>query len=149
MIEQKQLHLHKPDEGSYGDCWRTCLACILDKPPEAIPHYYATFWMDGTNISNLVHNATNNFFLEAGWGVRFVEYPIECDYEQLRTYIDHYFKDMYVIVGCNSKNGGHSVIMKGYDYIWDPAIDNSGCVGPMDDGYYWIGLLVSTKHLED
>ena len=94
MIEQKQLYRHKPTEGSYGDCWRTCLACILDRNPETIPHYYSTLWDEGKNIAPLVHQLTNKFFLEADWGVQFVEFPVECEYEQLRVYISHYFKDI-------------------------------------------------------
>ncbi len=148
MIEQKQLHLHRPEQNQYGDCWRTCIACILNVPPNNIPHYYEQLWKEGENISQEVHAATNEFLADAGYGVQYIEIPVQCDEEQLRVYISHYFKDMYVIVGCNSKNGGHSVIMKGYDYMWDPAIDNSGCVGPMEDGYYWIGFLVDLVHKE-
>lgn len=145
MIEQKQLYLHKPEEGSIGDCWRTCIACLLDVPVDYIPHYYLEYWKHGENIAQLVQGLTNKFLVP--FGVQYIECPLECTYEQLRAHLAYYYKDMYVMVGCNSKNGGHSVIMKNTDYIWDPAIDNSGCVGPMDDGYYWVGLLVSTRHL--
>ncbi len=144
MREQKQLYRHIPEQRLIGDCWRTCIACILDVAPDTIPHYYEMFWGQGEVISDKVHEATNKE-LKKSYGVVFVETPLEATYEQLRTYLKHYYKDMYVIVGCNSKNGGHSVIMKNDDYMWDPAIDNSGCVGPMDDGYYWIGLLLSNK----
>jgi hypothetical protein len=116
----------------------------LDVAPDDIPHYYEILWADGQTTTPAVHRLTNEFLLP-NHGVIFVETPLEATYEQLRTYLKHYYKDMYVVVGCNSKNGGHSVVMKNDDYLWDPAQDNSGCVGPMDDGYYWIGLLLTSK----
>lgn len=145
MIEYKQMYLHVPSEGIIGDCWRTCIACILDIHPNTLPHYYKQYWKDGDNIAPLVQARTNEELRD--YGVVYTEYPLQCTLEELRTYLTHYYKDMYVIVGCNSKNGGHSVIIKNKDYIWDPAIDNSGCEGPMEDGYFWIGLLVSTQQV--
>ena len=145
MREQKQLYYHRPAEKLYGDCWRTCIACLLDVAPDDIPHYYEILWKEGQDIAQEVHEATNTFLTER-YGVRFVEYPLATtDQAVLREYITHYYKDMYVMVGCNSTNGGHSVIMRNESYIWDPAKDSSGCVGPMDEGYYWIGLLVSSS----
>ena len=142
MREQKQLYLHRPAEKLYGDCWRTCIACLLDVAPDDIPHYYEMLWKAGQDIVDEVHKETNRFLAEK-YGVRYVEYPIQTeDFAGLGVYINHYYSGMHVILGCNSTNGGHSVIVRGHNYLWDPAIDNSGCVGPMDDGYYWIGLLV-------
>ena len=141
MIEHKQLFLHKPEEGIIGDCFRTCVACVLDIRPNELPHGFGEFWEDkDVNVTLKVHAQLNKIL--ANWDYRFIEYPMDCTREQLGTYLRHYYTDLHIIIGCNSKNGGHSVVMRNDDYIWDPAIDNSGCVGPMDDGYYWIGMLV-------
>ena len=145
MIEYTQFCLHRPEQGEYGDCWKTCIACILHCDPYEIPHYYKEFWGQAEVISDLVHAATNRW-LSATTELQYVETPIECTREQLGTYLKHYYKDMYVIIGCNSRNGGHSVVMRNDDYMWDPSIDKSGCVGPMDDGYWWIGVLISNRH---
>lgn len=142
MIEHKQRYFHKPETGEIGDCWRTCIACILDLPDvHYIPHFYQEFWKPGGNVTQLVDKATNNI-LRKHYDLMFVEYPVECpSLADLDVYLNYYYPDTYIILGCSSKNGGHSVVRKG-SYMWDPAKDNSGCVGPMDDGYYWIGLLV-------
>lgn len=140
MKELKQLNLHKPEEGLIGDCFRTCIACLLDLDnADDVPHVVELAGWDNKNSLEarvLLNDWLGNFNL------RYIEYPIQCDEEQLQVYLTHYFSDMYVHVGCSSKHGGHSVIRKNKDYIWDPSKDNSGCVGPMADGYYWIGLLV-------
>jgi len=139
MIEFKQLNFHRPEEGLIGDCFRTCIGCLLDMPPESVPHF--TELGDWKADTSLETQRLLNVWLEQ-FNLRYIEYPLEATEETLQIYLRHYFPDMYVHVGCSSKHGGHSVIRKNEDYIWDPSKDNSGCVGPMKDGYYWIGLLV-------
>lgn len=40
MIEYEQLIPHHNEaEGMIGDCWRTCIACILEMPPNLVPHF--------------------------------------------------------------------------------------------------------------
>lgn len=36
-IEQRKLH--DPDNGVFGDCWRACLASILEFPYECVPAF--------------------------------------------------------------------------------------------------------------
>lgn len=146
MIEHKQLYRHKPEQGLIGDCFRTCIACLLNcKSPEDVPHYYAEFWPAGkleADIADLVNRETNKW-LHANFNLNFIEFPLKCsDNESMFKWASAYFPPGFSFtVGCSSKNGGHSVICKPHGYIWDPAIDNSGMVGPMEDGHYWIGLL--------
>ena len=58
--------------------------------------------------------------------------------------------------GCNSgvlcifagtsRNGcNHSVVAHCGKIIHDPSIDQSGIVGPCNDGYYWIELIVPAQ----
>ncbi len=140
MIEQKQKYRHKPEEGEIGDCFRTCIACVLDLNRDEVPHVFYDNWKDGEVVTVEAHKQLNDYLAE--YDLVFAETPLQATREQLNTYLAHYYKDMYVVVGCNSKNGGHSVVMCNGDYMWDPSIDNSGCVGPMEDGYYWIGLIL-------
>lgn len=38
----RQLHRHRPDEGSIGDCYRTAIACLLGlTDPAEVPHFVA------------------------------------------------------------------------------------------------------------
>ena len=144
MKEYEQRNLHMPEEGIIGDCFRTAIGCILDLEPELVPHFTE---LGGWNSpDSTVCRRLCNEWLEQ-FNLKYCEYPIECSLTGLGIYLDCYYKDVYVHIGCNSKHGGHSVIMKNDDYIWDPSIDNSGCVGPMSDGYFWIGLLV--QHVKE
>lgn len=142
MIEHKQLFKHKTPD--VGDCFRTCVACVLNcTHPTHVPHVFGTHfdWENTDKVITPEAHADLNVWL-VDRGLRFFEYPLEASREQLGVYLKHYLPDQHVLVGCNSKNGGHSVVMRNDDYMWDPSLDDSGCVGPMDDGYYWIGLLI-------
>lgn len=142
MIEHTQLYYHRPDENQIGDCFRTCIACVLNESaPDDVPHVFELCWKGVDKIVTPEAHKLLNDWLEPR-GLKFFEYPVDCDLEALKVYINHYYPDQHVLIGCNSKNGGHSVVMKGLDYMWDPSRDKSGCVGPMNDGYYWIGLIV-------
>jgi len=35
----KQTIIHNPDNGMYGDCFRACVASLLEKPIEKVPHF--------------------------------------------------------------------------------------------------------------
>ena len=144
MKEFKQLNLHKPQEGLIGDCFRTVIGCLLDLEPELVPHFTELGGWDSPDFSKA--RRLCNEWLEQ-FNLKYCEYPIQCSVADLGIYLDCYYKDVYVQIGCNSKHGGHSVVMKNDDYIWDPSRDNSGCVGPMDDGYFWVGLLV--QHVKE
>ena len=144
MIEHKQLYYHKPEDGFIGDCFRTSVACILDLPrPDDVPHVMELAGYDREDAAARAHEILNDWLKQ--YDLKYIEFPLEASENTLQTYLAHYFKDMYVMVGCSSKHGGHSVVRKNGDYIWDPSRDNSGCIGPMSDGYYWIGLLVYHK----
>ena len=143
MILQKQKYFHKPAEGIVGDCFSTCVACVFNESNEHIPHFFGLHFdcnEPDKIVSPAVHASLNHWLKPRG--LRYFEYPMECNREQLGIYLKHYLPNQYVLIGCNSKHGGHSVVMCNDNFMWDPSIDNSGCVGPMNDGYYWIGLFV-------
>lgn len=143
MTPSKQLFLHKPEEGQIGDCWRTCIACLLNKRPEEVPHFTSNSWGD--------YSATRKSTLEylATLGLSCIEYPVASsvldDVLSSTHLINPYH---YFILSGNSKNGtGHSVICLDSRIVWDPSLDDSGIVGPMSDGYFWISWLVTDLHL--
>lgn len=40
MMKHKQLiQHHDPENGQWGDCFRTSIACILDMNPQDVPHF--------------------------------------------------------------------------------------------------------------
>lgn len=132
---RKQLFRHKPSEGIYGDCHRTCYAMILDREPEGVPH----FAEDGDENFRL--NEIN--WLESeGLELINIVFPGEMKLAQILETMNVLNPDNAFILGGKSAIGcGHSVVCF-EEQIYDPSLDNNGIVGPMSDGYYWITYVV-------
>lgn len=39
MSKPRQLHMHDPEAGTSGDCYRTAIACLLGLQAEDVPHF--------------------------------------------------------------------------------------------------------------
>lgn len=138
MIEHKQLNLHKPEQGLIGDCFRTSIACILNLRPSEVPHFVEQVYGTDESCIKLAQE-----WLLREHDINYAEFPLVCDDKaHLFKWVSSYFPgDMHLTLGCSSRNGNHSVVIRPDGYIWDPSIDNSGCIGPMGDGYWWLGIL--------
>lgn len=147
MLEHKQLYLHIPEKGLIGDCYRTCIACILNLEVEDVPHFYADLWKPGESSVDqaLVDKLAIEWLKQRG--ILVVQFPLKAvDNEQFYKWAAAYIApEIYFMLGCNSSQGGHAVVVRSDGYMWDPSKNNTGCVGPMDDGYYWITLLIQHK----
>ena len=53
MKFHKQLYRHDPENGVWGDCYRTAWACLLDLEPEDVPHFCEGFTDDGAATAKL------------------------------------------------------------------------------------------------
>lgn len=63
--------------------------------------------------------------------------------EHVLNMIDAINPNVYVILGGKSSNNtNHVVIVKDGAIVWDPAIDNSGIVGPLDHGFFQVTVLI-------
>lgn len=135
MTPQKQLFLHKPTEGVYGDCHRTCIACLLDKKPEEVPNF-------GVYINDISawHKAESEYLLSQGLvAVHNAYYSDEPDaLEKILASRAVQSPSVYYMLAGRSRTGvNHSVICLNDKIIWDPSLTDSGIIAPCDDGYYW------------
>ncbi|MBV7482503.1 hypothetical protein [Bordetella sp. BOR01] len=136
MIVQKQAYRHRPEQGVFGDCHRTAIACILDLPRDEVPNF-------GEHYGNPeAFRAAERHFL-ASRGLATVNVVFMRSLEQVLTTMGATNPDAYYLLAGTSRSGcGHSVVGLGDQIVWDPSLDDSGIVGPMDDGFYWISYLV-------
>lgn len=142
MTPHKQLIVHDPANGKFGDCHRTCIATILDVDPLEVPHF-----CDGTEDRESVPGNGADTFLdrERSWLARFglasalVGY-LDCDLDAVLTTCKHCSPGVPVILGGTSRLGcNHSVVVLDGEIVSDPS--GNGIVGPMDDGYYWVTFI--------
>lgn len=141
MIKQKQLNLHNPDTGVFGDCHRTSIACLLDLPPEAVPNWAELYWDD----MDAWIRATDEFLALHGLAQVSIPYNTTLD-----TLLEHHGvinpNTYYLLTGESIGGTNHVVICKGGQIEWDPSQDNSGIVAPCkEDSLFWVNFLIPLR----
>lgn len=139
MIERKQLFIHRPEEGVYGDCHRTAIACLLDLEPGQVPHFLHD------NCGGVEFERRVDEYLR-GHGLTQVTIAYMASLEQVLSCLELTARGVYYLFGGMSRTGcGHTVIGCGGELVWDPSLTDAGIVGPMPDDMYWVTFLVPLR----
>jgi hypothetical protein len=134
MIKHKQEFRHDPENGVYGDCFRTSIACMLDLKREQVPHFLG----DG-DVTQGIERAQR--FLKF-FNLALIQLPMQGTLEEVLTCGDIYAAGVhYFIVGESRTGCNHIVICKDDEIVHDTSLDDAGIIGPADDGYLWLGFL--------
>lgn len=146
MKFQKQMFYHRPHEGIYGDCQRTVYACLLDMHRDDVPHW------------GLLAQGDDAWWLkqQKKWlrekGYIEVNIPFSGDQPLSNVLgcvaVNSSYDLYYTIAGTSRTGCNHVVIAQGEEIVWDTALNNSGIVGPCDDGFYWVSHLVPIHFTE-
>lgn len=146
MTPQKQKYKHNPEIGQYGDCDRTTIACILDMPRDDVPNWAEQFWP--TNDLEGWNNAKNQWLKSRGFGVVTICCN-GCGLNDLLNSIGYLNKDAYwLLTGLSKNKTNHVVVCHGNKIVWDPAIDDSGIIGPTLDSNYYVDFIVPSICVE-
>ena len=133
---------HTPKEGIIGDCFRCCIASLLDLYADQVPHFCDYDWKD---TSGRWFTDLNKWL--APRGLSYIEMPVadggsDSVAKWLSAVIPFGF-DAYHILGGKSPRGfDHAVVARNGAIIHDPHPSRAGLVGPQSDGAYMLGLLV-------
>lgn len=140
MLKQKQLYRHSPPN-SYGDCHRAALACLLDLPVHHVPHFGEQFYSDPDRFQK----AFDDWLIEH-YKLRQVHIVYQCSLQEVLDSVDIINPGLvYMLCGMSRNNVAHTVIAGRSQILWDPSIDNSGIVGPIE-GSFWVSMLVPHYH---
>lgn len=126
-----QICKHDPDAGLYGDCFRACVASLLELPAETVPHFLEdncdneTFW-----------NRVNDFLRD--YGLCMMTFG-EIDFAEWRKVTG--IKNVFHTIDGPSPRGDwwHSVVGCDGEIIHDPHPTKAGLVGTDRT----FGLIVS------
>lgn len=142
MQYHKQKFLHNPDQGTFGDCHRTVIACLLDKEPEEVPHWGIHYF-----DTDMFSKVCNDYL--ASQGLMEVRVPFQCELDVVLNHQKCVNPGVYYMLTGKSRTGtNHVVVCLDDKIIHDPSLTNSGIIAPcIEDDHYWIGYLVSTKFL--
>ena len=136
MIPHQQLFKHDPDNGIFGDCWRTCVASILNLSPEAVPHVHTP--------DHELFKASMKSFL-ASRGLAIVAFAFDCDLDVVQRLMRNLNPGVHYMLMGQSGRGewNHIVVCKDGEIVHDTS--GSGIVGPCVDAgdgrHFWIEVI--------
>lgn len=144
MTPHKQLIAHDPEHGFWGDCWRTCIACLLEIHPAEVPNFAA----GGDQAKADVACRT---WLKAR-GYNLVRFCMNADFDFSRVAADWFDDTLYILCGASPNIPGvaHCVIGRGaFEVVWDVARSGAGLAGPWEDEngnrVFWIEFIVPSR----
>ena len=137
MTPYKQLNCHDPDNGVWGDCYRTAVGCLLDLPPSALPHVL--------DRGEWTPDVMRGYLRERG--LYLVEVPYEAEsvggvLEMVNSWNPEC--PHWLLSGASSTGVDHVVVCKGAEIVHDPSLNDSGILGPMAGGVYIVGFLCTS-----
>lgn len=139
MKFHKQKFKHAPEEGIFGDCDRTTIACLLDLEPEEVPH-----WGDPkVNPKEDWVKKKTEWLAKRGYALVSFLFGESTGLDNVLMTMLNVNPGIYYLLAGRSKTGvNHVVICCGDEIVHDPSLANSSIVGPCDDGYFWVQILV-------
>lgn len=141
MTPQKQLFMHDPDNGVWGDCFRTALACLLDRRPESVPHFNdRTDGRDSYKVAELV----SEWVRAEGLHLISIQFEGSVPIDMVLASAQVACTGLpFLLSGQSSIGADHVVVCEGGKIVWDPSRIDSGIVGPMSNGMWLIEWLVA------
>lgn len=137
MIPVAQKNLHRPNEGVWGDCHAACIASLLEVPLEDVPNF-GHGGPDGDEFNRRVRKYLGSHGLAMGSAA------FDGTLEAVLRMMKLINPDVYYILGGRSKTGvDHSVIAFEDEIVHDPSINQSGIIGPCEDGFIWVTFIVA------
>lgn len=139
MRFHKQKYRHRPEKGQIGDCWRTCIACLLGLERDDVPHFYEDCW----DVDYVGLNKTKEW-LETHFGLTIMTFPmladsVDCVTNAMASWNPNL---RYMLTGTSPRGTCHVVIASNGRILHDPALDGGGLIGPHSDKLFWIDMLV-------
>ncbi|MGO4151480.1 hypothetical protein [Cupriavidus sp. YAF13] len=139
MTPHKQLISHDPEHGFWGDCWRTCIACLLDMAPAEVPNFAAGGDQEAADVACRA-------WLKAR-GYNLVKFCMLAEHAHAAA--DWFDDTLYILCGASPNIPGvaHCVIGRGaFEVVWDVARSGAGLAGPWEDEIgqrvYWVEFIV-------
>lgn len=151
MIYRRQLIKgYDPERDVYGDCFRTCLACLLDLEPEVVPHF-----MDGVTEDAVGVERCQTWLKQFDLVKLTVAFPGEVPIKDVLLTVGITNPGVrYTLSGESPRGCNHTVVCLDGEIEWCPSIGRperneeifvGPCLGMDEERYWfvnWIGKLV-------
>ena len=141
MRRMYNIVIHDPENGSFGDCHRNCIAMLLGLDQHKVPHFFRE------DDGEVGRQECKDFLKKFGLAEANVLFTEETSIESILRHTKHMMPGVPCILGGQSRNNcNHSVVVYNGEIWCDPS--GGGIIGPMlnrDEGerYYWLTFLAS------
>jgi hypothetical protein len=140
MRQVQQLFKHDPESGISGDCFRACVASLLEADPTEIPHVHG-------DITDEAWEQMYRDWLHArGW--RWIALPLRADSVEQALSVTAKWADglPHIFGGIGRRGYGHVVIAQQGKIIHDPGSPPTDpYIGRPTDGLFWCSFLVPSQ----
>lgn len=140
---EKQAFKHEPENGVFGDCYRTCLAGLIGFPRDEVPHFVDG--MDSKHWDEVIFPKYTKWLSDLG--LQELNLPITANSIQDMLDFQKSMTRMPAVMMLTGKGGsgvGHCVLVSDGKFVHDPSPSDAYIVGPCDDGFYWFTWLIPT-----
>lgn len=121
-----------------GDCFRTVIACLLDKEPRDVPHFFSD-----EPESELGWQRVNDYLATQGLALWMMAFPGTAPLSDVLQSIAVTNPEMYyIVVGKGGYDEDHAVIAINDTITHDPASMSPGLTGPAKHGYWMVMTLI-------
>lgn len=125
-----------PDNGSYGDCVRACVASILNMDGDAVPHFFHD------NCSGRVGNDRIAAFLRPlGFAPFLVNYPGDITRDDILDMMAVMNSNVYYMLFGRTENGDHVVVCKGGKQVHNPSWIGSPLIAAGEHGFWTVMVI--------
>ena len=146
MKYHEQRIKHDPENGLWGDCFPTSLACILDLEPDEVPHFYAGFPDEASDEEYYQKEDEIEDWLDVqGYQRIIIYFSGEVTLDDILHGFGAKNPDLlYLVTGNTQIDVNHIVICWGEEEIHN--VGNSVITGPCSKSELWmVTILVPTS----
>lgn len=128
---------HDPENGTYGDCVRACIASVMELDAEAVPHFFHDD-PPGLVANHRIREWLRSHKLAPFW----VHYPAEMKLEDILAIMAELNTGVPLIVyGACEGGGDHVVICQDGKMTHNPSWLGGSLTGPGSHGYWTVLVL--------
>jgi len=130
---------HDPENGTYGDCLRACVATILDFDAEQVPHF-----ADGNASAREVYDALTNWLSTFNLVPFYSCYPGSASRDDMLEMMGELNPTATYMLFGSTVSGDHVVVCQGGQVVHDPAWYGTGLIGP-GSNTFWTVVVIARK----
>jgi hypothetical protein len=127
-----------------GDCFRACVASILDQSIDVVPHFFRD-QKGGARVEPYVEIEMQKWFNELGLNIIFLPILAGNPEQAMNIFGGRYPRLHYILVGQTIKGVHHSVVCRGNQILHDPARPAMGLHGPQENGFFTVCVIALSE----